>query len=154
MRRDAAATPPRRRRDAAVTPTQRRHDADTRPPRRRRDAAAVQKRVRGLVATRRYQLQRPVEPFLVKSLSEGADAATVAATYGRLQSFFHLAQTVGSPIVGALLDRWGPRRCSVLVFGCCAASYERPRRNLCEKSYVGRLHGMSTSWPRRRRDPY
>ena len=41
-----------------------------------------------------YQLQRPVEPFLVKSLSEGADGAEVARTYGRLQSFFSFVQTL------------------------------------------------------------
>ena len=70
-----------------------------------------------------YQLQRPVEPFLIKSLSEGADAKTVAKTYGRLQSFFQAAQTVGSPIVGALLDKIGARYCSVIVFLASALSY-------------------------------
>lgn len=70
-----------------------------------------------------YQLQRPVEPFLIESLSEGADAKTVEKTYGRLQAFFSLAQTVGSPIVGALLDRIGTRYCSVIVFLASALSY-------------------------------
>ena len=70
-----------------------------------------------------YQLQRPVEPFLIKSLSEGADAKTVAKTYGRLQSFFQAAQTIGSPIVGALLDKIGARYCSVIVFLASASSY-------------------------------
>ena len=70
-----------------------------------------------------YQLQRPVEPFLIKSLSKGADAKTVAKTYGRLQSFFQAAQTIGSPIVGALLDKIGARYCSVIVFLVSAASY-------------------------------
>ena len=70
-----------------------------------------------------YQLQRPVEPFLIKSLSEGADAKTVAKTYGRLQSFFQAAQTIGSPIVGALLDKIGARYCSVIVFLASALSY-------------------------------
>ena len=70
-----------------------------------------------------YQLQRPVEPFLIKSLSEGADAKTVAKTYGRLQSFFQAAQTIGSPIVGALLDKIGARYCSVIVFLVSASSY-------------------------------
>ena len=70
-----------------------------------------------------YQLQRPVEPFLIKSLSEGADAKTVAKTYGRLQSFFQAAQTIGSPIVGVLLDKIGARYCSVIVFLASASSY-------------------------------
>ena len=70
-----------------------------------------------------YQLQRPVEPFLVKSLSEGADGAEVARTYGRLQSFFSFVQTIGSPVVGALLDAVGARACSVVVFAASAASY-------------------------------
>ena len=69
-----------------------------------------------------YQLQRPVEPFLIKSLSDG-DAKTVAKTYGRLQSFFQAAQTIGSPIVGALLDKIGARYCSVIVFLASALSY-------------------------------
>jgi OCT family organic cation transporter-like MFS transporter 18 len=64
-----------------------------------------------------------VEPFLVKSLSEGADGAEVARTYGRLQSFFSFVQTIGSPVVGALLDAVGARACSVVVFAASAASY-------------------------------
>ena len=70
-----------------------------------------------------YQLQRPVEPFLIKKLSEGADGAEVARTYGLLQSFFSAVQTLGSPVVGLLLDRVGARYCSVVVFSASAASY-------------------------------
>lgn len=73
-----------------------------------------------------YQLQRPVEPFLVKSLTEGAadaGAATVSQTYGRLQSFFSALQTLGSPLVGALLDRIGIRKTSSFVFLASAVSY-------------------------------
>ena len=33
-----------------------------------------------------YQLQRPVEPFLVRELSKGGDSVT--QIYGHLQSFF------------------------------------------------------------------
>ena len=51
-----------------------------------------------------------------KKSRDGADAKTVAKTYGRLQSFFQAAQTIGSPIVGALLDKIGARYCSVIVF--------------------------------------
>jgi len=83
-----------------------------------------------------YQLQRPVEPYLVRSLihntndgggegggdpsssssssSGGGDAESSSnATYGRLTSFFSLIQTIGSPLVGILLDRVGPRRTSM-----------------------------------------
>mmetsp|Transcript_21622 Transcript_21622/g.44588 ORF Transcript_21622/g.44588 Transcript_21622/m.44588 type:complete len:458 (-) Transcript_21622:592-1965(-) len=79
-----------------------------------------------------YQLQRPVEPFLVESLtshendgtaSSEAAAAAAATAYGRVQSFFSAIQTVGSPLVGILLDRIGIRRTSALVFAASALSY-------------------------------
>ena len=80
-----------------------------------------------------YQLQKPVEPFLVESLtsrdsgggasSEAAAAAAAAVAYGRVQSFFSGIQTIGSPLVGILLDRIGIRRTSALVFAASAASY-------------------------------
>ncbi|KAL3772873.1 hypothetical protein ACHAW5_002138 [Stephanodiscus triporus] len=79
-----------------------------------------------------YQLQRPVEPYLVRSLirnnggeeglSEGEESSA-NATYGKLTSFFSLIQTIGSPLVGILLDRVGPRRTSVLVYAASALSY-------------------------------
>jgi hypothetical protein len=54
-----------------------------------------------------YQLQRPVEPFLVQQLSKNAgDADSITQTYGRLQAFFSMIQAVGSPLVGILLDFW------------------------------------------------
>ncbi|EJK50678.1 hypothetical protein THAOC_30279 [Thalassiosira oceanica] len=75
-----------------------------------------------------YQLQRPVEPYLLASLIRGdGDAAddegAANRAYGRLTSFFSAIQTVGSPVVGTLLDRIGPKKTSVLVFGGSAASY-------------------------------
>jgi predicted MFS family arabinose efflux permease len=71
-----------------------------------------------------YQLQRPVEPFLVQQLSQNAaDAASITQTYGRLQAFFSTIQTVGSPLVGILLDRVGIRQASAMVFLASAASY-------------------------------
>ena len=71
-----------------------------------------------------YQLQRPVEPFLIKSLSEkSGDADSITQTYGNLQSFFNTAQTIGSPLVGILLDRIGIRNTSALVFLASALSY-------------------------------
>ncbi len=71
-----------------------------------------------------YQLQLPVEPFLIKSLSAaGASAATVSQTYGRLQAFFSAIQTIGSPLVGILLDRVGIRFAFSIVFLSSALSY-------------------------------
>jgi MFS family permease len=86
-----------------------------------------------------YQLQRPVEPYLVRSLiqnnnggggggrggpsSEGDAESSANATYGRLTSFFSFVQTIGSPLVGMLLDRAGPRRTSVAVYSASALSY-------------------------------
>jgi MFS family permease len=68
-----------------------------------------------------YQLQRPVKPFLVKRLSE--DSSDIRETYGNLQSFFSAIQTVGSPLVGILLDRLGIRYASAMVFLASAVSY-------------------------------
>jgi len=68
-----------------------------------------------------YQIQRPIEPFLVDSLQQ--DGESVAEAYGRLQSTFSAIQTVGSPLVGILLDRWGLRKASAIVFLASALSY-------------------------------
>jgi OCT family organic cation transporter-like MFS transporter 18 len=73
-----------------------------------------------------YQLQRPVEPFLVEALSHKAGddgAASISQTYGELNSFFSAIQTVGSPLVGIMLDRIGIRYASALVFLASAISY-------------------------------
>jgi len=68
-----------------------------------------------------YQLQAPLEPFLVDSLV-GKGSESVAA-YGRLQSFFHVVQTVGSLVFGYLLDRFGLRAGLVVNFLACALTY-------------------------------
>ena len=79
-----------------------------------------------------YQLQRPIEPFLVDRLIKqrqedidivDVDESDVMASYGRLQSFFSFIQTLGSPFVGFLLDRIGSRNCFVVVFLSSALSY-------------------------------
>jgi len=67
-----------------------------------------------------YQLQAPLEPFLVEKLVTDDDAAV---PYARLHSFFAFVQMVGSLIVGNLIDRIGLRGAFVLNFVCCAASY-------------------------------
>lgn len=66
-----------------------------------------------------YQLQAPLEPFLVDRLVQGE----AAASYARLQSFFAMIQMLGSLIVGHLIDAIGLRGAFVLNFGACAASY-------------------------------
>jgi OCT family organic cation transporter-like MFS transporter 18 len=71
-----------------------------------------------------FQLQQPVEPFLIQALSEKThDADAINKTYGQLNAFFSTIQTIGSPLVGILLDRIGIRYTSGLVFLASAASY-------------------------------
>lgn len=80
-----------------------------------------------------YQLQRPVEPYLIQSLVEKennnnngltkSSTNSINQTYGNLQSFFSLCQMFGSPLVGILLDRIGIRKTSCIVFLASAISY-------------------------------
>ena len=67
-----------------------------------------------------YQLQSPLEPFLVDTLAKDADGA---AAYAQLQSFFQALQILGSVAVGYGLDMLGLRIMFVLNFIGCAASY-------------------------------
>jgi OCT family organic cation transporter-like MFS transporter 18 len=68
-----------------------------------------------------YQLQAPVEPFLVEKLI-GKDGDGAAA-YGKLQSFFSFIQTIGSLSFGHLLDRFGVRVGFAVNFVACALQY-------------------------------
>jgi OCT family organic cation transporter-like MFS transporter 18 len=81
-----------------------------------------------------YQLQRPIEPFLVRSLihnnssnnrssQQQSEESSTNQTYGQLTSFFSAIQTIGSPLVGTLLDAIGIRSTSILVYTGSAASY-------------------------------
>jgi MFS family permease len=71
-----------------------------------------------------FQLQRPVEPFPIKSLTEKmGDSDSVSRIYGNLQSLFNTVQMLGSPFVGILLDRIGIRYTSAIVFLSSALSY-------------------------------
>jgi MFS family permease len=71
-----------------------------------------------------YQLQAPLEPYLVDRLVKNGDGGgDAAAAYTTLQSFFGLVQMVGSLFVGALIDRLGLRSAFILNFVACAASY-------------------------------
>lgn len=72
-----------------------------------------------------YQLQRPIEPYLVERLVKG-DAST---EYARLQSYFSIVQTIGSLIYGFMLDRFGAKGgfiitfiSSALCYGCLASA--------------------------------
>jgi MFS family permease len=76
------------------------------------------------IATKSNILVDTQEPFLVEFLSKNAaDSDAVAQTYGKLQAFFSAIQTVGSPLVGILLDRVGIRKASAVVFCASALSY-------------------------------
>lgn len=64
-----------------------------------------------------YQLQKPIEPFLVKNL--GADNTDYAA----LQSFFSSIQTVGSVVAGLMLSRVGVQTVFIATFLASATCY-------------------------------
>eukprot|EP00971_Amphidinium_carterae_P345003 6485712-Amphidinium_carterae.1 len=68
-----------------------------------------------------FQLQQPIEPFLVEKLGQGVEDADLA--YGRLQTFFGIVQLVGSPLMGLILDQFGARFGFLLVFVGSALSY-------------------------------
>jgi OCT family organic cation transporter-like MFS transporter 18 len=68
-----------------------------------------------------YQMQRPLEPFLVDSLVTAEGSGT--AEYARLQSFFFVIQTLGSLGIGRLIDSIGYKRGFYLNFAASALSY-------------------------------
>jgi len=72
-----------------------------------------------------YQLQQPIEPFLIDKLvkGEGGDNAGAAVTLGRINAFFGFAQGFGSLAVGWVLDRYGVRAGLILNFVACALQY-------------------------------
>ena len=55
-----------------------------------------------------YQLQKPIEPFLVETLTMGK-ASSSAQEYAKLQSFFSMMQMVGSLLAGYMLDQISPK---------------------------------------------
>uniref|UniRef100_A0A7S0PZA2 Major facilitator superfamily (MFS) profile domain-containing protein n=1 Tax=Coccolithus braarudii TaxID=221442 RepID=A0A7S0PZA2_9EUKA len=67
-----------------------------------------------------YQLQAPLEPFLVDKLVTGDGASNA---YANLQSFFAFIQLIGSFAVGYCIDKFGLRTMFVVNFAACAASY-------------------------------
>lgn len=87
-----------------------------------------------------YQLQAPLEPFLVERLVKGTDAA---ASYAQLQSFFSLVQMIGSFVVGYMLDVAGLRGMFALNFVACAACYGMlANANSIEMLFLSKVPGM------------
>ena len=67
-----------------------------------------------------YQLQSPIEIFLVEKLSKGEDLAT---TYGNLKTLFAAVVMISSLIFGKILDQYGLRAGFILVFLACASTF-------------------------------
>jgi MFS family permease len=75
-----------------------------------------------------YQLQAPIEPFLVDRLLKGSGHSEVdenesARTYANLKTLFSGLQSFGSLAFGLILDRWGVRTGLVINFLACASCY-------------------------------
>jgi MFS transporter, OCT family, solute carrier family 22 (organic cation transporter), member 18 len=69
-----------------------------------------------------YQIQRPLEPFLIDSLINETTTDS-ANEYARLQSFFSIMQTVGAVFTGYILDRIGIRVGFILSYAAAGISY-------------------------------
>lgn len=67
-----------------------------------------------------FQIQRPLEPFLVDKLMTKGDSAD---EYARLQSFFSIMQTIGSFASGRFLDNFGAKGGFIISFLASAACY-------------------------------
>lgn len=70
-----------------------------------------------------YQLQAPLEPFLVERLVGKDNALEASVSYGRLQSLFSGIQMFASLMFGHILDKAGVRVGFILNFMACAATY-------------------------------
>jgi len=70
-----------------------------------------------------YQLQSPLEPFLVERLVGKDKGSEASVSYGRLQSLFSGIQMFASLLFGHILDKAGVRVGFVLNFVACAATY-------------------------------
>ena len=96
-----------------------------------------------------YQLQSPIEPYLVDRLlknknnhSEAPTETESAIAYSNLKSFFSIAQSFGSLLFGYILDRWGVRTGLVINFTACATCYYiLSITDTIELLYLSRLPG-------------
>ena len=73
-----------------------------------------------------YQLQRPLEPYLVDKLTSKSSQSSSKSSsdeYARLQSFFSIVQTVGSLITGYFLDKFSAKLGFIITFLSSALSY-------------------------------
>ena len=92
-----------------------------------------------------YQLQSPIEPFLVDKLmnSTGSDSSVV---YARVKSLFSITQGFGSLAFGWLLDKYGVRIGLLLNFSACAACYYTLSiTDSVEMLYLSKLPGIAMS---------
>jgi OCT family organic cation transporter-like MFS transporter 18 len=67
-----------------------------------------------------FQMQRPLEPFLVDKLIAKGNSSN---EYARLQSFFSIMQTVGSYVSGRFLDNFGAKYGFIISFVASALCY-------------------------------
>ena len=88
-----------------------------------------------------YQLQSPIEPFLVdKLVGKGGDSAT---KYAQLQSFFSIVQTVGSLMFGYVLDIFGLRVGFAINFlGCALQYYMLANTTSIEMLFLSKIPGV------------
>eukprot|EP00438_Fugacium_kawagutii_P017968 Skav216376 [mRNA] locus=scaffold3826:17829:20697:+ [translate_table: standard] len=70
-----------------------------------------------------FQLQSPLEPFLVEKLVGNDKSSDASVAYGRLQSLFSGIQMFASLLFGHILDKFGVRVGFTLNFLACAATY-------------------------------
>eukprot|EP00933_Yihiella_yeosuensis_P044943 TRINITY_DN4023_c2_g1_i2.p1 TRINITY_DN4023_c2_g1~~TRINITY_DN4023_c2_g1_i2.p1 ORF type:complete len:436 (-),score=57.78 TRINITY_DN4023_c2_g1_i2:177-1484(-) len=70
-----------------------------------------------------YQLQSPLEPFLIEKLVGKDKGSEVAVAYGRLQSVHNVVQSFCALGFGYLLDRAGLRVGFIVNFSACALTY-------------------------------
>lgn len=68
-----------------------------------------------------YQLQRPLEPFLIQSLS--VEGSNHNKAYANFQSFFSFIQMIGALLAGYFLDKCGYKIGFMIVFAASALSY-------------------------------
>lgn len=89
-----------------------------------------------------YQLQRPIEPFLVDKLVTGG-ASESAIAFGKVSAFFSVAQGVGSLVMGFILDSFGVRVGLMVNFIACAMQYYLLSiSNSLEMLFLSKVPGM------------